>query len=183
MTDTSNTSASAAASAATSELSGKSGEAALKASSENLPPKSSEPDTDFSVSPETAKKLEKANKDVADGNVTKVSRRPRSKNPAGAKGNVYGKGETDEVFTSRLVFGATARKSLSVKHLQRRLAELGYPEAASDVDGYAGALTQSSVSKWQEANDFEVGALTAEQAKAIFDNDSNVTVVVDTIEV
>ncbi len=102
------------------------------------------------------------------------------KSPSGA---VIGKADTDEVLASRL--GSDARKSLSIYHLQRRLRDLGYSEAAAEFEiepGKNGALTRNSVSKWQEDNDFPVGALTHGQIRALFDGDPNVTVVLDTPE-
>lgn len=156
------TSQGAASDAANSSLEGAAGEAALKASSENLPD-ASPAKAENSVSPAPAKAKAKTASPVKS-----------------APGQVVGKGATDEVFTSR--FDPASRlKSLSVKHLQRRLADLGYPEASADLDGRYGALTVSSVSKWQEDNGYEVGAITGEQAHELFDGDPNVTVVVDTI--
>ncbi len=157
MTDITPSGLSAAAEAAASQISGKAGEDALKASANNLPPA----DADFSVSPSPAKK----------------STAPVKSKP----GAVVSGNKTDDVLTSRLVFGAYARKSLTIHHLQRRLNDLGFSEALADIDGFGGELTQRSVSAWQEANGFPVGQITAEQARAIFDGDPNVSVVVDTI--
>lgn len=106
---------------------------------------------------------------------------PAAKRVLSSKGHVVSKGETDEVLVSRLIFGASARKSLSIHHLQRRLADLGYPEASADIDGHGGDLTARSVADWQKDNGYDVGAITREQATALFDGDPNVTVVLDTM--
>ena len=90
--------------------------------------------------------------------------------------------ETDEVRTSALVSGAYGRKSLSVHHLQARLADLGYHEASADQDGDLGMLTTSSINLWQKDHGYDVGPLTIEQTHALFDGDINVIVVVDTYE-
>lgn len=92
---------------------------------------------------------------------------------------VVGGGETDPVVFSRAVPLAEARtrKSLTVHHLQRRLAELGHVEAASDIDGRYGDLTTRSVEQWQAKNGHPVtGRLTREEFGAIFEGDPNVTV-------
>lgn len=99
-----------------------------------------------------------------------------------APGQVVGKDKTDTVAVSRLVFGARARKSLSVHHLQRRLNDLGYPEAYADQDGWAGPLTERSVSQWQKDNGYPVGKITGAQATALFEGDPNVTVLLDTMD-
>lgn len=91
-------------------------------------------------------------------------------------------GKTDEVLFSRVVPAdrARTRKSLTLHHLQRRLAELGYAEAAAARDGQLDTLTQAAIEKWQADNKHPVGRLTAEQFEAIFKGDPNVTVVLDT---
>lgn len=94
---------------------------------------------------------------------------------------VVGTGTRDDVLLSRCVFkSAATRKSLSVHHLQRRLAELGYPDAGSDKDGWYGDLTRMAVGFFQAdrklAGD---GIVDAATLAAIFDGDSNVTVVLD----
>lgn len=91
---------------------------------------------------------------------------------------VVGDADTDEVFLSRLVYKAYAKKSLSVHHLQRRLNELGYPVAYSDLDGWYGELTHEAVAQFQIDRGLQAsGLMNAETATAIFDGDPNVTLV------
>lgn len=121
--------------------------------------------------------------------VPKVAKTDNSVSPAPAKKkatpvarHVVGKGDTDEVLLSRAVplQRAKTRKSLTIHHLQRRLAELGFPEAASDIDGRWGELTGRAVSDWQKKNGHPEGDLTGKQFTEIFEGDPNVTAVVDT---
>lgn len=94
---------------------------------------------------------------------------------------VVGTGDRDDVLLSRCVFKSTAtRKSLSVHHLQRRLAELGYPDAGSDKDGWYGDLTRMAVGFFQADHKLAGdGIVDAATLTAIFDGDNNVTVVLD----
>lgn len=142
--------------------------------SEETSAPSPEPEAENSVSPAPKKKVPAAK--AAPKSDPEPERNPYSK-----KVHVVSGSFTDTVATSALVRNPNARKSLSVHHLQRRLAELGYPEAAADRDGYLGELTERSVRAWQEDHGY-FGTLTAEQVHAIFDNDANVTVFVDTME-
>lgn len=67
------------------------------------------------------------------------------------------------------------KKSLSVRHLQRRLAELGYLDAASDKEGWMGDLTFKSLNEWRADSDLpEGGDVTFEELEAIFKDDPNV---------
>jgi hypothetical protein len=97
--------------------------------------------------------------------------------PAGPA--VVGLGEVDDVHLGACVFkNDKARKSLSVHHLQRRLAELGYNEASLDKDGYFGDLTLAAVVRFQ-ANSKKLeqtGTLDEATFKAIFKGDPNVRV-------
>lgn len=97
-----------------------------------------------------------------------------------ARNAVVGSGATDPVKLSRLVGAGKTRKSLSVKHLQRRLSELGHTEAGADMQGSLGALTAHALGEWQSANGFSVADVTAEQLALIFEGDHNVTVEIDT---
>lgn len=96
---------------------------------------------------------------------------------------VVGAGPTDTILYS-VAHPPTPtgpRKVLTVHHLQRRLGELGYPEAFADIDGRYGDLTKRAVADWQEAQGAErTGLLTRDQFKAVFEGDPNVTVVLDT---
>lgn len=84
----------------------------------------------------------------------------------------------DQVLLSSCVFkNKFARKSLSIHHVQRRLSELGYPDAASDKDGWYGDLTASAVAVFQATEGLEAtGALDMATLNAIFHDDPNVTV-------
>jgi hypothetical protein len=94
---------------------------------------------------------------------------------------VVGTGDRDDVLLSRCVFKSVAtRKSLSVHHLQRRLVELGYPDAGSDKDGWYGDLTRMAVGFFQADHNLAGdGIADAVTLTAIFDGDNNVTVVLD----
>lgn len=110
------------------------------------------------------------------------TRKPRAKaegNPASPKGQAVGKFHTDDVSVAILSNASPIRKkSLSVHHLQRRLAELGSNEAmATGGKGEYDELTAYAVADWQNSHGYPAGALDATQVKAIFDNDSNVNVV------
>jgi len=140
-----------------SDLEGQSGEKALKASADNNP--------EISVSP--AKGKAAAPKAVPEPIARPVSR------------HVYGNGSHDDVLFSRVRDTTKTNKSLTVKHLQRRLDELGFHEAAADIDGKYGLLTERSVSQWQEKNGHPVGDLTTDQFEEIFKGDKNVKVVLD----
>lgn len=114
--------------------------------------------------------------------MTRVERKPRKPKPREPYA-VVGGGDTDEVLHSRAVplERAKTRKSLTIHHLQRRLTELGFPEAGADLDGRWGALTGRAVTAWQEKNGHEpTGELTGPQFLDIFSEDINVTAVVDT---
>jgi len=136
-------------------------ETATKAATENLPDKTAQKNlSKNSVSPAPAKPI-----------VVKSAKRM-----------VASGADTDEVRASALDINTKARKSLSVHHLQARLADLGYPDAAASLDGRYDALTLSALAAWQEDNDFPVGPLTHEQITRVFAGDPNVTVVLDTPE-
>lgn len=94
---------------------------------------------------------------------------------------VVGTGERDDVLLSRCEFKSKAtRKSLSVHHLQRRLAELGYRDAATDKDGWYGDLTRLAVSQFQADRKLDGdGFVNAATLTAIFDGDQNVNIIVD----
>jgi len=84
----------------------------------------------------------------------------------------------DQVLLSSCVFkNKFARKSLSIHHVQRRLAELGYPDAASDRDGWYGDLTAAAVAVFQADEGLEAtGVLDMATLNAIFHDDPNVVV-------
>ena len=93
--------------------------------------------------------------------------------------HVVGSGDKDEVYLKQCVYkNMYARKSLTVHHLQRRLAELGYGDAAADRDGWYGDLTMESVKAFQGDNKLEATGITdADTFKRIFAGDPNVKVV------
>jgi len=97
--------------------------------------------------------------------------------PAGPA--VVGTGETDEVRLNAIVFkNLYARRSLSVHHLQRRLAELGFEQVAQDKDGYFGDPTLSAITAFQAQNGILADGLDEVTFKKIFEGDPNVTVIV-----
>lgn len=94
--------------------------------------------------------------------------------------HVVGLGDKDEVVLAQCVYkNMYSRKSLTVHHLQRRLAELGYGDASADLDGWYGDLTKDSVRQYQGDNNLEAtGVMDADTFKRIFNGDPNVLVVV-----
>lgn len=100
-----------------------------------------------------------------------------------ARNAVVGAGATDPVIYSKArVPGPTeGRKSLTVLHIQRRLMDEGFAEAASAPGGQYDVLTQRAVSQYQESIGAKpTGVLTREQFANLFDGDPNVTVTLDT---
>ena len=89
-------------------------------------------------------------------------------------------GATDPVHLSKCVRNDLQRKSLTVHHLQRRLAEWGYGDAYADRDGYYGDKTSKSVALFQADHKLPgEGVMNAETLKAIFEGDTNVKVIID----
>jgi|688.fasta_scaffold12492_2 peptidoglycan hydrolase-like protein with peptidoglycan-binding domain len=87
--------------------------------------------------------------------------------------------DKDEVLLSACVYrNSYARKSLSVHHLQRRLAVLGYHNADADKDGWYGDLTLGAVAEFQADKNLKgAGYMNAETLEAIFAGDPYCTVV------
>lgn len=85
----------------------------------------------------------------------------------------------DEVRLATCVYkNMTARKTLSVYHVQRRLVELGYREADSDKSGWYGDLTRSSVRAFQSDEGLPGdGVMNAATLDRLFFDDPNVTVI------
>lgn len=114
-----------------------------------------------------------------------------SAKPAGAKpakaiarNAVVSSGDTDPVLYSKAkVPGRTeGRKSLTVLHIQRRLMDEGYPEAASAPGGRYEELTTRAVAAYQRDRAEEpTGILTRAQFADLFEGDPNVTVTIDTV--
>lgn len=106
----------------------------------------------------------------------KKAKSTRKPSPLGA---VVSGGERDNVsLAACIVKNKFNRKSLSVHHVQRRLAELGYNDAASDKDGWYGDLTVLAVQLFQGAEGLEAtGLLDMATLEALFHDDANVTVI------
>jgi peptidoglycan hydrolase-like protein with peptidoglycan-binding domain len=98
--------------------------------------------------------------------------------PAGPA--VVGNDRTDQVRLDSCIYkNIHARKSLTIHHLQRRLAELGYTEASYDKDGWYGDYTKNAIISFQSNNGFTPnGIVDAATFLAIFDGDVNVTTIV-----
>lgn len=96
--------------------------------------------------------------------------------PAATKRDTLSGEGTDDVFLERIVMhNKASRKSLSVRHLQFRLAELGYGEALVDSEGYYGDRVQTAVAAFQHDRGLvSTGEPDAETVSRIFQNDSNV---------
>lgn len=105
-----------------------------------------------------------------------AAKKKRDPSPLGAavSGN-----DTDDVSLAACVFkNKAAKKSLSVHHVQRRLTELGYPDAYTDKDGWYGDLTLMAVAKYQEDEGLDgEGCITMETLESLFADDANVNVV------
>lgn len=88
-------------------------------------------------------------------------------------------GEVDSILLSSAEFKSTrTRKSLTVYHIQRRLDELGYHDAAADQSSYYGDLTRKSVQEFQERHKTgaQDGLMDRETFALLFANDPNVTI-------
>ena len=103
--------------------------------------------------------------------------KPKAK-PAAVATHVVSGADKDEVYLKQCVFkNPYARKSLTIHHLQRRLAELGYDDAAADRDGWYGDLTKAAVEAYQKDNKLDgSGTMNAKTFEAIFAGDPNVRV-------
>jgi peptidoglycan hydrolase-like protein with peptidoglycan-binding domain len=137
---------------------------------------------------DTKPEAEEAENSVSDapkpGAKKSTTSRTTLKRPTSKKVHVVSGQDTDEVLASRIMRNDKARKSLSVHHLQRRLAEWGFLEAVSDIDGYYGELTQRSLEAWQDATGAEhTDTPTHQQLRDLFEGDPNVTLVIDTVEI
>ena len=93
-------------------------------------------------------------------------------------GSTVSGNDVDQVLLSSCVFkNRFARKSLSIHHVQRRLTELGYPEAATDNDGWYGDDTMAAVAAFQVDEGLEAtGAMDMATLNALFHDDPNVVV-------
>lgn len=99
-----------------------------------------------------------------------------------APGQVVGSGDTDPIKYSSAK-PSFQKRVLTVLHIQRALADLGYAEAASSPGGSYDALTRAAVVKYQiSRGDTQTGILTRDQFSDLFVGDPNVTVSLDTHE-
>lgn len=105
----------------------------------------------------------------------KVIAKPR---PAARAPHAVSGAAVDEVILSKCVFkNQWQRKSLTVHHVQRRLAELGHTVALDDKDGWYGDLTRSAVAQFQQACGIAGdGLMDATTFAKLFDGDINVNV-------
>lgn len=105
---------------------------------------------------------------------------PAPKRRPSPRGQAVSGSDTDTVLLASIVFkNPAARKSLSVHHMQRRLAELGYADAHTDKDGWYGDLTRKAVSEYQRDNGLGGdGVVDAATLEHLFADDSNVALVV-----
>lgn len=85
----------------------------------------------------------------------------------------------DEVLLKQCIYkNIFSRKSLSVHHLQRRLGELGFRDALSEVDGWYGDLTRHAVQEFQRANKLDVTLdMNQETLVSIFKGDPHVILI------
>jgi hypothetical protein len=110
-----------------------------------------------------------------------VESKPKPRATSTVASHVVSGKDKDDVFLKQAVYkNPRARKSLTIHHLQRRLAELGYADAAADRDGWYGGLTKLSVEAWQKDNKIEpTGLMNAKTLEGIFAGDPNVRVNTD----
>jgi peptidoglycan hydrolase-like protein with peptidoglycan-binding domain len=107
----------------------------------------------------------------------KASKTTRGETPSPVRHVVSG-GDTDDVHLDKCVYmNKYSRKSLTVHHVQRRLVELGYHDAAGDKDGWYAELTHMAVAAFQKDRSIDgEGCMNEETFVALFDGDQNVTV-------
>jgi hypothetical protein len=96
---------------------------------------------------------------------------PKSESGQAVSGNAV-----DDVYLSSCVYkNEYQRKSLTVHHLQRRLAEVGYDAASGDKDGYYGDNTKLAVEQYQRSNQLEATGIVDERTfNMVFAGDPNV---------
>lgn len=84
----------------------------------------------------------------------------------------------DNVYLVRCVFkNQFERKSLTVHHVQRRLAELGHSNVLADKDGWYGDNTARAVAAFQRDAGIEsTGQMDAVTFEMLFAGDINVIV-------
>lgn len=110
----------------------------------------------------------------------KISTRKQSnkKRPSSPLGQAVSGNSVDTVRLSAIIFkNMFAKKSMSVHHVQRRLGELGYHDAWSDIDGWYGDLTKTAIAEYQ--SDYGIagdGDVNMETLESLFIDDENVEV-------
>lgn len=131
----------------------------------------------------TDDKTPKTSVSSADEEPKQASAKPAGAKPAARKiahDAVVGAGETDLIKYSS-ARPSSQKRVLTVLHIQRRLMDLGFSEAASAPGGRYEALTESAVRKYQESlGEAATGLLTRDQFAALFEGDPNVEVFQDT---
>lgn len=118
--------------------------------------------------------------EVDAGEASKTKKKPAApKRRPSPGGQAVSGQDVDDVSLSRIVFkNQFARKSLSVHHMQRRLAELGYADAYTDKDGWYGDLTMKAVAAFQADEGLAGGGLVDRVTlDALFYDDPNVRVI------
>ena len=111
-------------------------------------------------------------------NTAVTKQQKRGSKPEQQVSHVVSGNTTDDVYLNLCVYkNKYARKSLTVHHVQRRLAELGYHDAGSDKDGWYGDLTMAAISAFQKDRSIAGdGCMNSATFTALFAGDPNVTV-------
>ena len=108
----------------------------------------------------------------------KLAAKPSTGLPASEPGQTATAEGVDEVHLFRCVYKAKQKRSLSVHHLQRRLAECGYRVALRDRDGWLADNTVAALKEFQGANKLKpTGVADKATLELLFDNDPNVKLV------
>jgi peptidoglycan hydrolase-like protein with peptidoglycan-binding domain len=143
-----------------SDLTGKAGEEASKAASQNK--------RDAETEAKPRKRPSKA--EPKDETPSEKPQEPRTAPK-----------EAQKVFLSAAVYkNPVARKSYTVHLIQQKLHELGYSIAYSDRDGYFGDLTAQGVADFQRDKQIEAtGRVDEKTLRAIFEDDERVELVVE----
>lgn len=146
----------------TDDLAGKAGENALK------PATVANTNTEPQLQAEAPKTAAEA--------IEEAATETRGKNGRKHVSHVETDADRDPVFLSRLVFESKrTRNSLSVKHLQRRLVELGFDQAGADKAGWYSDQTKDAVANFQAKHGLDsTGEADEKTVKAIFRGDRNV---------
>lgn len=86
--------------------------------------------------------------------------------------------DVDTISLASCVFkNKFAQKSLTIHHVQRRLIELGYPDAYNDRDGWYGDLTKLAVAAYQKDNGLDGdGVIDLVTLQSLFADDKNVAI-------